>query len=259
MALNTRIIDWRGRRVWVIGASSGIGEAFAEALLERGARVALSARGTRALEALARKFPAEQSMVLPVDVTDASDIDEAYSRLREAWSGFDLLVLLAGTHLPVRAWELNAGTAEHLFTINVFGVVRTLESVIPDLVARGDGGIAVVSSVAGYRGLPTSLVYGASKAALINFTETLYLDLRPKGVSVYLVNPGFVKTPLTDLNEFQMPALISPQEAAEQMLRGFRRGQFEIHFPKRFTRFMKLLRLLPYRLFFPLVHRITGL
>ena len=259
MALNTRITDWRGRRVWVIGASSGIGEAFCEALLERGARVALSARGTRALEALAGRFPREQSMVLPLDVTDTSDIDEAYSRLRDAWSGFDLLVLLAGTHLPVRAWELNAGTAEHLFTINVFGVMRTLESVIPDLVARGDGGIAVVSSVAGYRGLPTSLVYGASKAALINFTETLYLDLRPKGVSVYLVNPGFVKTPLTDLNEFQMPALISPQEAAVQMLRGFSRGQFEIHFPKRFTRFMKLLRLLPYRLFFPLVHRITGL
>lgn len=259
MALNTRITDWRGRRVWVIGASSGIGEAFAGALLERGARVALSARGTGALEKLAGKFPSEQSMVLPLDVTDSSDIDEAYSRLRDAWSGCDLLVLLAGTHLPVRAWELNAGTAEHLFTINVFGVLRTLELVVPDLVARGDGGIAVVSSVAGYTGLPTSLVYGASKAALINFTETLYLDLRPKGVSVYLVSPGFVKTPLTDRNEFKMPALISTQEAAKQMLRGFERGQFEIHFPKRFTRFMKLLRLLPYRLGFPLIHRITGL
>ncbi len=127
------------------------------------------------------------------------------------------------------------------------------------MVARGDGGIAVVSSVAGYRGLPTSLAYGASKAALINFTETLYLDLRTKGVSVYLVNPGFVETPLTDRNEFEMPALIPPEQAAAQMLRGFERGQFEIHFPKRFTRFMKLLRLLPYRLFFPLVHRITGL
>ncbi len=259
MALNTRITDWQGRRVWVIGASSGIGEAFAEALLERGARVGLSARGAGALESLARKYPSEQSMVLPVDVTDASDIDEAYSRLRDAWSGVDLVVLLAGTHLPVRAWELNAGTAEHLFTVNVFGVMRTLELVIPDLVARGDGGIAVVSSVAGYCGLPTSLVYGASKAALINFTETLYLDLRPKGVSVYLVNPGFVKTPLTDRNEFKMPALISTEEAAKQMLRGFGRGQFEIHFPKRFTRSMKLLRLLPYRLFFPLIHRFTGL
>jgi short-subunit dehydrogenase len=243
----------------VLGASSGIGHAFAEALLERGARVALSARNASALETLALKFPRAQSMLLPVDVTDSSNIDEAYSRLRAAWSGLDMVVLLVGTHLPVRAWELNADTAERLFTVNVFGVIRTLKLVIPDLVTRGDGGIVVVSSIAGYRGLPTSLVYGASKAALINFAETLYLDLRPKGVSVYLVNPGFVKTPLTDRNEFEMPALISPREAAEQMLRGFRRGQFEIHFPKRFTRFMKLLRLLPYRLFFPLVHRVTGM
>ena len=107
--------------------------------------------------------------------------------------------------------------------------------------------------------MPTSLAYGPSKAALTNFTETLYLDLRPKGVSVYLVNPGFVKTPLTDRNAFEMPALISVEQAVSQMLRGFARGEFEIHFPKRFTRLMKLLRILPYRLFFPLVHRITGL
>ncbi len=259
MPLNHPIIDWHDRRVWVIGASSGIGEAFAKAVLQRGARVALSARNGRALEALAQQFPSEQSMVLPLDVTDSSDIDEAYSHLKHAWSGIDLVVLLAGTHMPVRAWELNADTAEHLFTINVFGVMRTLALVIPDLLDRGDGGIAVVSSVAGYCGLPTSLAYGASKAALINFTETMYLDLRPKGVSVYLVNPGFVETPLTDRNEFKMPALISAEQAAIHMLRGFERGQFEIHFPKRFTRFMKLLRLLPYRLFFPVVHRFTGL
>ena len=161
--------------------------------------------------------------------------------------------------MPVRAWELDANEDEQLFRVNVFGVFRTVARVIPEMLARGDGGIAVVSSVAGYRGLPSALIYGASKAALINFTETLYLDLRPKGVSVYLVNPGFVRTPLTDRNDFKMPALISVEEAAAQMVRGFERGEFEIHFPKRFTRVMKLLRLLPYRLFFPLVHRITGL
>lgn len=259
MSLNKRIKEWRGQRVWVIGASSGIGKAFAESLLERGAQVALSARGADALHALARKYPPTQTLVLPLDVTDASEIDQSYTRLKDKWSGIDLLVLLAGTHMPVRAWDLNADTTEHLFEINVFGAVQTLALVIPDLMSRGDGGIAVVSSVAGYSGLPTSLAYGASKAALINFTETLYLDLRPKGISVYLVSPGFVKTPLTDRNEFEMPALISVEEAAAQMLRGFERGQFEIHFPKRFTIFMKLLRLLPYRLFFPLVHRMTGL
>ncbi|HUU73910.1 MAG TPA: SDR family NAD(P)-dependent oxidoreductase [Burkholderiales bacterium] len=259
MPLNNRIRDWRGKRVWVLGASSGIGRAFSETLLKRGARVALTARNKNALQALAQNFDASQTLVLPADVSNQFDIDAAYSRLTAEWSGIDLLVLLAGTHLPVRAWELDANDAEKLFHVNVFGTFRVLARVIPDLLARGQGGIAVVSSVAGYRGLPTSLIYGASKAALTNLTETLYLDLRPKGVSVYLVSPGFVRTPLTDRNEFKMPALISVEEAAEQMVRGFERGEFEIHFPKRFTRIMKLLRLLPYRLYFPLVHRITGL
>ena len=259
MSPNVRIKEWRGQRVWIIGASSGIGKAFAEALLKRGARVALSARNASALESLAEHAHPEQTLVLPMDVNNGTEIEKAYAQLTDRWSGFDLLVLLAGTHLPVRAWELNADEAERLFRTNVFGVVRALTLVIPDLMKKGDGGIAVVSSVAGYRGLPTSLVYGASKAALINFTETLYLDLRPRGVSVYLVNPGFVRTPLTDRNPFEMPALISAEDAAVHMLKGFANGEFEIHFPKRFTCLMKLLRILPYRLFFPLVHRFTGL
>lgn len=259
MSPNGRIKDWRGRRVWIIGASSGIGKAFAEALLERGARVALSARNASALESLAENAQAGQTLVLPMDVNNGSEIEKAYAQLTGAWSGIDLMVLLAGTHLPVRAWELNADEAEQVFMTNVLGAIRALSLAIPDLVKKGDGGIAVVSSVAGYCGLPTSLVYGASKAALINFTETLYLDLRPKGVSVYLVNPGFVRTPLTDRNPFEMPALISAEDAAGHILHGFANGEFEIHFPKRFTLLMKLLRLLPYRLFFPLVHRFTGL
>ena len=259
MPLNQRIRDWRGKRVWVLGASSGIGEAFCEALLERGARVALSARSRGPLDTLATRFDASQSLVLTADVSSQSDIESAYARIVDEWSGLDLLVLLAGTHLPVRAWELRSEDAERLFSVNVFGAFRTTACVIPDMLTRGDGAIAVVSSVAGYCGLPTSLVYGASKAALTNFTETLYLDLRPRGISVYLINPGFVKTPLTDRNEFEMPALISVEEAAAAMVKGFERGEFEIHFPKRFTRMMKLLRMLPYRIFFPLVHRITGL
>ena len=259
MSPNVRIKDWRGRRVWIVGASSGIGKALAIDLLKRGARVALSARNASVLESLTENAQPGQTLVLPMDVNNGPEIENAYAQLKDAWSGFDLLVLLAGTHLPVRAWELNADEAEQLFRTNVFGVIRASALVIPDLVQTGDGAIAVVSSVAGYCGLPTSLVYGASKAALINFTETLYLDLRPKGVSVYLVNPGFVRTPLTDRNPFEMPALISAEDAAKHMLRGFANGDFEIHFPKRFTRLMKLLRLLPYRLLFPLVHRLTGL
>ena len=258
MALNHRIDQWKEKRVWIIGASSGIGRAFASALLSRGARVALTARNADSLQALADLFRPQQSLVLPADITSQSDITAAYTQLKRQWAGVDLIVLLAGTHFPVRAWELDASRAEDLFRVNVFGVLHVLSQVVPDLVAKGEGGIVLVSSVAGYRGLPTSLIYGASKAALINLAETLYLDLRARGVSVYLVNPGFVKTPLTDRNAFRMPALIPAEQAAEAMVRGLERGQFEIHFPRRFTWVMKFLRILPYRVFFPLVRRITG-
>ena len=128
---------------------------------------------------------------------------------------------------------------------------------MPALLARGSGHISLVGSVAGYRGLPNSLAYGPTKAALINLAETLYLDLHPKGIGVSLVNPGFVRTPLTAGNAFDMPALISPEEAAQAMLQGWARGDFELHFPKRFTLWMKALRLLPNRLFFSLVGRVA--
>ena len=120
------------------------------------------------------------------------------------------------------------------------------------------GTLALVSSVAGYRGLPKSLVYGPTKAALINLAETLYLDLSPKGVGVCVINPGFVKTPLTAGNDFRMPALISPEEAAREIVAGLARGAFEIHFPRRFTRWLKVMRLLPYRLYFPAIRRLIG-
>ena len=132
-----------------------------------------------------------------------------------------------------------------------------LNAIIPGMVARQQGHISLISSVAGFRGLPLSLAYGPTKAALINMAETLYLDLQPHGLGVSLINPGFVDTPLTAQNDFHMPALISPDEAAQSILRGWSRGEFEIHFPKRFTRVLKLLRLLPYRLYFPIIRRIT--
>jgi short-subunit dehydrogenase len=127
------------------------------------------------------------------------------------------------------------------------------------MVARRQGHISLVSSVAGFRGLPQSLAYGPTKAALIHLAETLYLDLQPQGLGVSVINPGFVDTPLTAGNDFHMPALMSPDEAAQAIVQGWAKGEFEIHFPKRFTRVMKLLRLLPYRLYFALVRRITRL
>jgi NAD(P)-dependent dehydrogenase (short-subunit alcohol dehydrogenase family) len=259
VALNPRITTWRERRVWVIGASQGIGAACARALAARGARVAVSARNRAALEAVVREVPEGRRLVLPLDITCPDQLAAAFARLRAQWGLPDLVLVVAGTHRPLRAWELDGEAARLLVETNLMGVLNVLQAIVPELVAAGRGGIGIVSSVAGYRGLPTSLVYGATKAALINLAETLYLDLQPRGVAVYLINPGFVKTPLTDRNPFRMPALISAEQAAEHTIAGLARGCFEIHYPKRFTRAMKLLQMLPYGLYFPLVRRITGL
>ena len=259
MSLNKPIRNWNGFRVWIIGASSGIGAAFARELIIRGARVALSARNAQALFEIAAGGSPEQTLVLPLDVTHPVEISDAFDRIGLSWSGLDLAVLLAGTHQSVRAWELDAPQARKLVETNLIGVMNASAALVPAFYRRAAGGIAIVSSVAGYGGLPSSLVYGATKAALINFTETLYLDLAPCGIGVYLINPGFVETPLTGKNEFAMPALISAQEAALEMIKGFEGGEFEMHFPKRFTLWVKLLRFLPYRLYFPLIHKFTGL
>jgi len=192
-------------------------------------------------------------------VTVPDQIGAAWSALSKEWDGVDLVLIVAGTHRPVRAWELTPEVARPLVETNLMGVFNILAVVVPALLKAGRGGVGVVSSVAGYGGLPTALVYGATKAALINLAETLYLDLKPRGLDVYVVNPGFVKTPLTDRNEFEMPALISAEAAAEHTLRGLQRGAFEIHYPLRFTLAMKALRVLPYWLYFRVVRTFTGL
>lgn len=258
MSLNRPIRDWRDARVWIVGASSGIGAALADHLLQQGARVALSARSAGELERRAAGH-GEHALAVALDVTVAADVAPALQRVVAAWGGVDLVVLCAGTHQPVRAWSLDAGAARDMVDINLNGVINCLPAVVALLLRQQSGGVAIVSSVAGYGGLPTALIYGATKAALINLAETLYMDLAPRGIGVYLINPGFVKTPLTDKNSFRMPALISAEEAARAMVAGFERGRFEIHFPRRFTLWLKLLRLLPYRWYFALVRKGTGL
>jgi short-subunit dehydrogenase len=257
VALNRRIEDWKGRRVWLVGASSGIGAALATLLLERGARVALTSRSRDALDALAAGHG--DALVLPADVTDADGLAAAHAQILAAWGGVDLAIFNAGTHESMRAWELDLAKAKTLIDTNLKGVLNGLAAALPDMLAQKSGAVTVVASVAGYAGLPTSLVYGATKAALINLAETLYLDLAPKGLGVHLICPGFVATPLTAKNEFAMPALIPATQAAHEIVAGLERGEFEIHFPKRFTRLVKLLRLLPYRWYFWLVHKGTRL
>ncbi len=250
--MNPKIRDWPDKRVWLVGASTGIGAAFAKELARRGARLALSARSEEKLRALA----IDDALILPCDATDTASLHAALAALLAAWDGIDLVVYLAGDYVPMRADTFDLATAERVIAVNFNGAMRLTAAVLPHL--KPGGGIAFVASVAGYRGLPKALAYGPGKAALIHFAECLWYDLNPKAIGVWLVNPGFVATRLTDSNDFAMPALQTPEQAANAMLRGFAGGGFEIHFPKRFTRAMKLLAHLPYHWSLPLVRRLTG-
>ena len=244
--------------VWITGASSGIGRALALALARDGRRVVASARRAQELESLAAEGPEGLIRAWPLDVTDGDAVAAAVAAIEAEIGPIAFAVLAAGTHQPVRAEDFRAAGLEALWRVNVHGTATCLEALIGRMVARRSGRIAVVSSVAGYGGLPSAAYYGATKAALINMTEALRFDLAPLGVTVQLIDPGFVRTPLTDKNTFQMPFLIEPEAAAQAILRGLDSGRFEVHFPRRFTLLMKLLGLLPYRLYFPLVARLTG-
>jgi short-subunit dehydrogenase len=256
--VNPPIRDWSGKRVWIVGASTGIGAALARELASKGACLALSARSRDKLEAVAGQTgQSAGALVVPLDLTEPHSFSAAMTQILHAWGAIDLVVFAAGTYEPVRAWDLDVEKTRRMFGTNLLGVIAGVGVLLPHLLKQGSGAIALVASVAGYRGLPRSLIYGPTKAALINFAEALYLDLRPRGISVFLICPGFVATPLTAQNEFRMPALISAEEAAVHIREGFERGEFEIHFPKRFTRAMKLLEILPYRLYFSVVKRMT--
>jgi short-subunit dehydrogenase len=252
---NLPITDWRGKRVWLVGASTGIGEATASALHALGAVVTVSARKQDALQAFVNQHPGATGLVL--DATDRRAVQAAAEHVL-AQGQLDCVVYCAGTYTAMRAFDLDVELALHHLEVNYNGALYLLAAVLPRLLQQGSGHISLVGSVAGYRGLPNSLAYGPSKAALIHLAETLYLDLHGKGLGVSLINPGFVQTPLTANNHFKMPALITPQTAARAILKGWEAGTFEIHFPKRFTLWLHLLRLLPYRLYFALVARATA-
>lgn len=256
MAMNQPIRDWRGKRVWIVGASTGIGAALAESLAELGAHLALSARRAERLRVFAARFPG--SIAIPLDVAEHATLLPAVLQLLDLWGGIDVVIFNAGTYTPMHAWDLTVEGARTTIEINLMGVINGVAAIAPQLLQQGEGAIVIVGSVAGYRGLPKALAYGASKAGVINFAESLYMDLAPRGVGVFLVNPGFVETPLTAQNKFRMPALITAAEAADAILRGIARGRFEIHFPRRFTLLLKFLRLLPEWLYLRAVRRATG-
>ncbi|MCB6183968.1 SDR family NAD(P)-dependent oxidoreductase [Leeia sp. TBRC 13508] len=254
--LNPTFSSLAGKRVWIIGASSGIGAALATQALHEGAQVILSARRIDALMQVAKQHQAAQ--LLPFDVCEVALWQSAFETIVESGQGVDLVVFCAGDYLPERAWDVTPESAKKTINVNLMSVYSGLSTILPAMMERGSGGIVLVASVAGYVGLPNASVYGPSKAALINLAEVLYTDLHPKGIGVYLVNPGFVKTPLTAKNEFEMPALQTPEQAAGAIWQGVKRGRFEIHFPWRFTTVLKLIRWLPYRWQFALMSKLVS-
>lgn len=255
--MNTRVHSWAGHTVWLIGASTGIGRATATRLHQLGARVVVSARDAGALAGFVADHPGAQA--LPLDVTDPTQVQAAARQVLDTAPGPLRVVYCAGFYQPMRATAWDSASLRTHLQVNYEAVLTVLGAVLPALLARRQGHVSLVGSVAGYRGLPNSLAYGPTKAALINLAEVLYQDLRHTGVEVSLVNPGFVDTPMTAVNDFRMPALITPEQAAQALVQGWARGQFEIHFPRRFTWWLKLLRVLPLSLYFPLIHKVTGL
>lgn len=260
MSLNPPITGWQSKHVWIIGASTGIGRAVAQALHVRGAHVTVSARNAAALHDFVAQHPG--STAVPLDVSDRAAVAQAAGTVQSRHAQ-DLVCFCAGHYKPMRADAMDLDELLRHQQVNVVGALHVVAAVVPAMLEAARQGqtphLSLVASVAGLRGLPQSLAYGPTKAALINLAETLYLDLRPQGVAVSVVNPGFVDTPLTANNDFRMPALLTPAQAADAMLQGWQRGVFEMHFPRRFTAWLKLLRILPYRWYFALVHRMTGL
>lgn len=233
-----------GRRAWIVGASSGIGAAVAQHLVQRGCRVAISARNRAGLDRVA----SGRMLCVPVDFTDAAAVVAAAEAVRAELGGLDLVVIAAGHWERMEATSFdNAAFARHI-TTNVLGMGNVIAAVLPDMLEQRSGTIAGISSVAGYRGMPGAQGYGASKAAQLNLLESLRAGLAGSGVVVQTVAPGFVETPMTSANTFPMPFIISADRAAGYIVRGLEREQAEIVFPPAMAASMKLARFVPQRL-----------
>jgi NAD(P)-dependent dehydrogenase (short-subunit alcohol dehydrogenase family) len=246
------------RVVWVTGASGGIGRALCLRLAGEGARVAASARPSAALSSLTDGDPSGRIAAFPLDVRDEAATRSTVDAVERVLGPVDLAVLNAGAHIPMSARNFSESTARDLMTVNYLGVVHGMAALLPRLIERRGGHIAVVSSLAGYRGLPTAAAYGPTKAALINLCEALAPELADANIRLQLISPGFVRTPLTDRNTFPMPFLMDVERAVDVICAGLESARFEIAFPRRLAWVLKLARLLPAKAYFAAVRRATG-
>ncbi len=242
---------------WITGASSGIGRALALALAKEGWPVAASARSRAGLEDLSRAGGGRIAPC-PLDVSDRAAVKDSLAAVERVAGPVHLAILGAGAYNPMNASSLDSAEFARQIEVNLTGLVNCLAELLPGMMNRGTGRIALLSSPSGYRGLPNNAAYGPAKAAVTNLAESLKFDLDRAGVDIRVVHPGFVRTPMTDKNNFRMPFLMEPDEAAARILSGLAGTRFEIAFPRRLIWPMKCLRLLPDRLYFPAIRRITG-
>jgi short-subunit dehydrogenase len=241
------------KKIWITGASSGIGKALAEKFAHEGWKVAISARRQEILKDMAKN---ENMFSYPLDVTNQKQIADVFEKIIKDFENIDLCVFSSGTYDPKLEQEINIEQSKFVMETNYFGVLYCIKSVEKYFKEKKAGHISIVSSIAAYRGLPNSSGYGPSKAALTNLTESLYFDFKKHNVRISLVSPGFIKTPLTDKNDFSMPFIKSPEFAADKMFKGLTKNKaFEIHFPKALTLLLKFLRILPYKVYLFLINK----
>ena len=247
----------KNKLAWITGASTGIGASTAIALAQDGWDVVMTARSKDKLEQMAKLSSEFKGRLIPLqgDVTHKDGMKQAVETIEKNYGHIDLAILNAGAYIPEELWSFKSEDFVSQIQLNLFGTVFCIEALLPSFIKRHAGHIAIVASVAGYRGLPRSLGYGSSKAALIHLAEALAIMGQPYGIKVQIINPGFVKTPLTDKNDFPMPFLIDSGEAAKRIVNGLKTNKFEITFPTRFAYLLKAVGLLPDRVYFAIARK----
>ena len=244
------------KTIWITGGSTGIGKALAIKFANEGWNVAISARREQLLEEISNEYETISSF--PLDVTNKSNCNEVFNQIINKFQNIDICFFSTGTWDPKKEKDIDVEQIENVFKVNFFGTLNTIKAVEEYFKNKKDGTITIVSSIAGYRGLPNSTGYGPSKSALNNLAESLYFDFGRSNVRVCLVSPGFIKTPMTDKNDFKMPFLKTPEYAAEKIYDGLvNKNSFEIHFPKSLTMILKILSFLPNKIYFGLIGKLT--
>ena len=242
--------------IWITGGSSGIGKSLAYKFANEGWQVAISARRENLLKEISES--SEKIKSFPLDVTDKVKCKEVFEQIKNYYGDLDVCFFSTGTWSPKEEKDIDVEQIENVFKVNFFGTINTIKAVEGHFKNKKNGIITIVSSIAGYRGLPNTTGYGPSKSALISLAESLYFDFERYNVRVCLVCPGFIKTPMTDKNDFKMPFLKTSEFAADKIYDGLiNKKQFEIHFPKELTLTLKFFKLLPSKIYFYLVKKLT--